>query len=119
MAETHDSAKSRIFEDDDKDDSSSLSEPDEDDIEDETTDARSTIQSRARKDDVDSEAETERLELTPRHMRDMAVAGIGRTPSKLSKVDQQEDELTEPPSPVPQGAGAVSSTSTLTNGGES
>lgn len=97
-----------------KDDSSELSEPDDDDGDEllQPSDIRHAM----RKDDIDSEAETERLDLTPRHAREAGDSAIGRTPSKLSKVAQQDDELSEPPSPLLQEIGAASSTSTIANG---
>ncbi|QIW96928.1 hypothetical protein AMS68_002446 [Peltaster fructicola] len=102
--------------DEDKDDSSLLSEPEDDDREEEMLSSRMVNGKAVRRDDVDSEAETERLELTPRHPREAAEAGIGRTPSKLSKVQSPDEELSEPPSPLPNDVGAASSTSTVANG---
>lgn len=62
--------------------------------------------------DVDSEAETDRLDQTPQKSRQHADS-IGKTPSKLSRAATVEDELSEPPSPLPRDAGAASSTSTV------
>jgi len=67
--------------------------------------------------EVDSEAETERLEESPRKIRQHADS-IGRTPSKLSKAAGVEDDLSEPPSPLPAGPGAASSTSTIETAGK-
>jgi len=103
--------------------SSSLSEP-EDLDEDENTLAfvtngsRSTLPPPAQKTlDVDSEAETERLDDSPTKRRQHADS-VGRTPSKLSKAAGVEDELSEPPSPLPTGPGAASSTSTIETAGK-
>lgn len=104
--------RGELLDEDEKDDSSLLSEPEDD----EDDDDNESIDNRARrKDDVDSEAETERLELTPRHLRE--VANTGRTPSKLSRMEQPDEDLSDAPSPIPADAGAASSTSTLANGG--
>ena len=102
---------------DDDDGSSELSEPDDDmdeethgngldgDLsEDETATAQKSLE-------VDSEAETERLDQTPQGQRKQADA-MGKTPSKLSQAATVEDELSDPPSPLPAGPGAASSTST-------
>ena len=62
--------------------------------------------------EVDSEAETERLEQTPQKQR-KHVDSLGRTPSKLSQAATADDDLSDPPSPVQIGAGAASSTSTI------
>lgn len=62
--------------------------------------------------DVDSEAETERLEQTPQKLRKHADS-IGMTPSKLGQAARAEDELSNPPSPLPVGVDAASSTSTI------
>ena len=67
--------------------------------------------------EVDSEAETERLEESPRKTKQQADS-TGRTPSKLSKAAGVEDDLSEPPSPLPTGAGAASSTSTIETAGK-
>lgn len=67
--------------------------------------------------EVDSEAETERLEESPQKSRQHA-EGIGRTPSKLSKAAGVEDDLSEPPSPLPTGPDAASSTSTIETAGK-
>jgi hypothetical protein len=103
--------------------SSSLSEP-EDLDEDENTLAfvsngvTNTLPPPAQKTvDVDSEAETERLDDSPRKRRQHADS-VGRTPSKLSKAAGVEDDLSEPPSPLPTGPGAASSTSTIETAGK-
>lgn len=108
----------------DQDDrSSSLSEPEDEQDEDEpqsglTSVPFGTSEPSAQKSlDVDSEAETERLEETPQKLRRHADS-VGRTPSKLSQAAALEDELSEPPSPLPLGAGAASSTSTIATAGE-
>ncbi|KAK5117575.1 hypothetical protein LTR62_004997 [Meristemomyces frigidus] len=62
--------------------------------------------------DDDSEAETERLEQTPQKLN-RHPDELGRTPSKLSQAATMDDELSEPPSPLPLGTGGASSTSTL------
>ena len=67
--------------------------------------------------EVDSEAETERLEESPRKSRQHADS-TGRTPSKLSKAAGVEDDLSEPPSPLLTGPGAASSTSTIETAGK-
>lgn len=68
--------------------------------------------------EVDSEAETERLSQTPQKLRKLA-DNVGRTPSKLSQAAMADDEeLSDPPSPLPAGAGAASSTSTVATVGE-
>jgi hypothetical protein len=98
--------------------SSSLSEPEDVDDEEEglsyvTNGARGHNLPPAQKTlEVDSEAETERLEESPQKLRQHADI-IGRTPSKLSKAAGIEDDLSEPPSPLPAGPGAASSTSTI------
>jgi hypothetical protein len=98
--------------------SSSLSEPEDVDDEDEglsyvANGARGHNLPPAQKTlEVDSEAETERLEESPQKLRQHA-DNIGRTPSKLSKAAGIEDDLSEPPSPLPAGPGAASSTSTI------
>lgn len=103
--------------------SSSLSEPDEDDdllddgdaLGDDMTEAEGPG---ARKDlEADSEAETERLDQTPQKLRKNADA-LGRTPSKLSQAATAEDELSDPPSPIPLEPGAASSTSTIATAGK-
>ncbi len=103
--------------------SSSLSEPDEDDdllddgdaLGDDMTEAEGQG---ARKDlEADSEAETERLDQTPQKLRKNADA-LGRTPSKLSQAATAEDELSDPPSPIPLEPGAASSTSTIATAGK-
>jgi len=103
--------------------SSSLSEPEDLDDDDDTlafvaNGAKSTIPPPAQKTlDVDSEAETERLDDSPQKRRQHADS-VGRTPSKLSKAAGVEDELSEPPSPLPTGPGAASSTSTIETAGK-
>ena len=67
--------------------------------------------------EVDSEAETERLDQTPQKLRKHADS-LGRTPSKLSQAATAEEELSDPPSPLPAGADAASSTSTVATAGE-
>lgn len=67
--------------------------------------------------EIDSEAETERLEQTPQKLRNHADS-IGKTPSKLAHAETVEDDLSDPPSPLPAGAGAGSSTSTILTAGE-
>lgn len=61
--------------------------------------------------EVDSEAETERLDQTP-HKNRIQIGETGKTPSKLIQAATLEDELSDPPSPLPTGLGATSSTST-------
>jgi hypothetical protein len=103
--------------------SSSLSEPEDVDDEEEglryvANGARGVDLAHARKTlEVDSEAETERLEESPQKIRQHADS-IGRTPSKLSKAAGVEDDLSEPPSPLPTGPGAASSTSTIETAGK-
>ncbi|KAK5127130.1 hypothetical protein LTR85_008490 [Meristemomyces frigidus] len=102
--------------------SSSLSEPEDEQDEEELHNGLTAAFERrpelsAQKSlDVDSEAETERLEETPQKLRKHADS-VGRTPSKLSQAATVEDELSEPPSPIPVGAGAASSTSTVATAG--
>lgn len=104
------------FEQDDR--SSSLSEPVEDEEEEELhngvekTAGAAQHLSTQQSLDVDSEAETERLDQTPEKLRQQAEA-IKKTPSKLSHAATADDELSEPPSPVPIGPGAASSTGTI------
>lgn len=103
--------------------SSSLSEPEDVDDEDEglsyvANGSRGVNLPPAQKTlEVDSEAETERLEESPQKLRQHADS-IGRTPSKLSKAATVEDDLSEPPSPLPAGPGAASSTSTIETAGK-
>lgn len=106
------------------DGSSSLSEPEDDDDEDDfPTDTIPPAAHAAHASlDVDSEAETERLDQTPEKARQQAQAG--KTPSKLvhtSTVDDDDalDDLSEPPSPIPTVPGGASSTSTTDNAGAS
>jgi hypothetical protein len=107
---------------DDQDDrSSSLSEP-EDDLEENGEDIGSSSGNTAAEEltahqsmEVDSEAETERLDHTPDKLRKVA-DNVGRTPSKLSHAatadDEALDDLSEPPSPIPNMQDGISSTST-------
>jgi hypothetical protein len=100
--------------------SSSLSEP-EDEEDDFPTDAGPPAALAAHASlDVDSEAETERLDQTPEKARQQMLHG--KTPSKLvhtSTVDDDDalDDLSEPPSPIPTVPGGASSTSTTDNTG--
>lgn len=66
--------------------------------------------------EYDSEAETERLEDSPQKQR-MQAESTGRTPSKLKHTATADDELSDPPSPLPTGPGAASSTSTAGTAG--
>ncbi|KAM3418603.1 hypothetical protein BST61_g4580 [Cercospora zeina] len=103
--------------DDDDNRSSSLSEP-EDDME---VDAQQIGASGAlatneelsahQSLEVDSEAETERLDQTP-HKARKQLEDTGRTPSKLNQAAAPDDDLSDPPSPLPTGPGATSSTGT-------
>lgn len=103
--------------------SSSLSEPEDIDEEEErlayvANGAKGAVPLPAQKSlEVDSEAETERLEESPQKLRKHA-DDVGRTPSKLSKAAGVEDDLSEPPSPLPAGPGAASSTSTVDTAGK-
>jgi hypothetical protein len=101
--------------------SSSLSEPDDEDDEDThlldiryrstTGDDRSGVRSH----DIDSEAETERLDQTPSRLRKRADS-TGRTPSKLSHA-ATADDLSDPPSPLlAAGNGALSASTAGTIG---
>lgn len=107
----------------DDDRSSSLSEPGDDDLE-EPDEAMGSMgrtmgsATAAAHDslDVDSEAETDRLGSTPQKTRPQADAN-GKTPSKLSHAAAAEDELSEPPSPLPMDTGAASSTTTIATAG--
>ncbi|GAB7365141.1 hypothetical protein MBLNU230_g6229t1 [Neophaeotheca triangularis] len=105
--------------------SSSLSEPEDDDEEEDRINGDSSSLARAverrvrasvENNEDDSEAETERLEQTPQKPRNRA-DGTGKTPSKLSQAAQLNEELSDPPSPIPAGAGAASSTSTVAPAG--
>jgi hypothetical protein len=106
--------------------SSSLSEP-EDEEDDFHTDAGPPAALAAHASlDVDSEAETERLEQTPHKARLTTTQPehekTGRTPSKLvhaATIDDDDalDDLSEPPSPIPTVPGGASSTSTADNAG--
>lgn len=110
--------------DDEPDDrSSSLSDP-EDDQDDEPGvngaihNALQTAQQEVQRIlDDDSEAETERLDHTPQKLSRHADS-MGRTPSKLSQAATMDDELSDPPSPLPIGVGAASSTSTIGTAGQ-
>ncbi|KAK5132767.1 hypothetical protein LTR08_008652 [Meristemomyces frigidus] len=103
--------------------SSSLSDPEDDQDEEGTQNggggaiAGKSLPSAQRLLDVDSEAETERLEQTPQKLRKHADS-IGRTPSKLNQAATMDDELSDPPSPLPIRAGAASSTSTIGTAGK-
>lgn len=106
--------------DDHDDRSSSLSDPI--DEEDEEEHARSIKETAARASvhqslEVDSEAETERLDHTPDKSRRQADSA-GKTPSKLSQAATVDDDLSDPPSPIPLGPGAASSTSTVDTAGK-
>ena len=104
--------------------SSSLSEPEDENedvreqngVDDDTMDGDELAAHKSL--EVDSEAETERLDQTPQKLRKHADS-IGRTPSKLSQAATAEEDLSDPPSPLPAGAGAASSTSTVATAGES
>ncbi|KAK1024878.1 Transcriptional regulatory protein [Friedmanniomyces endolithicus] len=97
--------------------SSSLSDPEDEQDEDEGLDEPNRSGGQAvqlvaqRSVDDDSEAETERLDNTPQKPLQHADS-LGRTPSKLSQAATAEDELSEPPSPLQMDIGAASSTST-------
>ncbi|KAK0925056.1 Transcriptional regulatory protein [Friedmanniomyces endolithicus] len=97
--------------------SSSLSDPEDEQDEDEGLDKTDRSGGQAvqlvaqRSLDDDSEAETERLDNTPQKLLQHA-DGLGRTPSKLSQAATAEDELSEPLSPLQMDVGAASSTST-------
>lgn len=118
-------ATAEVGELEDEDDrSSSLSEPEDEQETAENADASNQVvgdgdQLDAQRSlDVDSEAETDRLDQTPQKLRQHADS-IGKTPSKLSRAATAEGELSEPPSPVPTaGPGAASSTSTIATTGE-
>ena len=111
----------------DDDRSSSLSEPDEEneddgehadeEDEDNTVNGDGLVTHPRALDEIDSEAETERLDQTPTALRKQP-DGLGRTPSKLSQTAKAEEEVSEPASPVPVGASAASSTSALATAGE-
>lgn len=96
--------------------SSSLSEPDDDPDEEMQFNALTASRRSALNDvapaasEVDSEAETERLEQTPRTVRRRA-GSMERTPSKLGQPMPLDDDLSEPPSPLPAEPGGDSSTS--------
>lgn len=109
--------------DDDDNRSSSLSEPDEDLEADaqqngvSETLATNEELSAHQSLEVDSEAETERLDQTP-HKARKQLEETGRTPSKLNQAAAPDDELSDPPSPLPAGPGATSSTGTTDTIGE-
>ena len=105
------------------DGSSSLSDPDDDNDDaehevDENEDALIGEDIAPQRSEVDSEAETERLDQTPQKLRNHGDS-LGRTPSKLSQAAMAEVELSGPPSPLATGVGAASSTSTVATTGES
>ncbi|KAF7186955.1 Transcriptional regulatory protein DEP1 [Pseudocercospora fuligena] len=109
--------------DQDDDRSSSLSEPEDDDEVDPVPgaaiDNTETFEELAAHQslEVDSEAETERLDQTPTKLRKDADT-TGKTPSKLSQAATADDDLSDPPSPIPAtGPGAASSTSTIETAG--
>lgn len=100
--------------------SSSLSEPDEDIDDDDVINVAqyrpnrngAVAEEQAQQSlEVDSEAETERIDQTPKSRKD--AEPTQKTPSKLNQAATADDELSDPPSPVPTGPGAASSTSTL------
>ncbi|RMX74011.1 hypothetical protein D0869_13027, partial [Hortaea werneckii] len=106
----------RAAEEDDNS-SSSLSDP-EDDLDDEEQQNGVGEEQRAGESlgahksmDVDSEAETERLDQTPQKAQ-KHLDTVGKTPSKLSQAATAEDELSDPPSPLPAGNGVGSHAST-------
>lgn len=105
---------------DDMDDrSSSLSEPDEDDEGDGDGLNRKTNGEALSHTvpDIDSEAETERLDQTPQKLRQQADSA-GKTPSKLKQTATLDDDLSDPPSPLPAAEmGGASSTSTVATTG--
>lgn len=109
--------------DQDDDRSSSLSDPDDDLEEDEHMNGRKSYMATAEELaahqslEVDSEAETERLDQTPTKLRKDGES-VGKTPSKLSQAATADDELSDPPSPIqPVPPGAASSTSTVDTAG--
>ncbi|KAK4540786.1 hypothetical protein LTR36_008863 [Oleoguttula mirabilis] len=122
LGDITDIAAADVGEDQD-DRSSSLSEPEDEQDEEEPQNGliaapEESLELTAEKSlDVDSEAETERLEQTPQKLRKHADS-VGRTPSKLSQAATVEDELSEPPSPLPLDVGAASSTSTIGTAGK-
>lgn len=111
--------------------SSSLSDPEDDDEDEEEGEddeegdeeeegdgVELSASQRSRKElEVDSEAETERLDQTPQKLRKHPDT-MGRTPSKLSQAATADEELSDPPSPLPVGVGAASSTSTVATAGK-
>jgi hypothetical protein len=116
-------AEADVGEHQDDDGSSSLSEPDDEQddefppfntMRDAEEEERPAVQPSL---EVDSEAETERLDQTPHKARQHADS-MGKTPSKLSQAATLEDALSDPPSPLPTGVGAASSTSTMETAGK-
>ncbi|KAF2161778.1 hypothetical protein M409DRAFT_27834 [Zasmidium cellare ATCC 36951] len=106
--------------DDNDDRSSSLSDPiDEEDEEEHANGIKETIAQTSvhQSLEVDSEAETERLDHTPDKTRKQG-DNAGKTPSKLSQAATADDDLSDPPSPIPVGPGAASSTSTVETAGQ-
>ncbi|KAF2718176.1 hypothetical protein K431DRAFT_287910 [Polychaeton citri CBS 116435] len=107
-------------EDDDR--SSSLSDigDDDEDLEAEQELRNAMARSRPRSitptDDVDSEAETERLNETPQKRHNL-IDTNGRTPSKLSQAAVLDEDLSDPPSPLPVDPAAASSTNTIATTG--
>ncbi|USW48107.1 hypothetical protein Slin15195_G014260 [Septoria linicola] len=107
--------------DEDDDGSSSLSEPEDDpDVETHQNGISDTLTtseelSAHQSLEVDSEAETERLDQTPHKVR-KHLEDTGRTPSKLSQAAGPDDELSDPPSPLP--TGATPSTGTMDPSGK-
>lgn len=105
--------------------SSSLSDPDDDQEEDQyPMNGLAKLPGDSKKPatnlpaEVDSEAETERLEQTPQKMRSNA-DNLGKTPSKLGHATAIDDELSDLPSPSAVDPGATSSTSTVATTGKS
>ncbi|KAK4507426.1 hypothetical protein PRZ48_001161 [Zasmidium cellare] len=106
--------------DDNDDRSSSLSDPiDEEDEEEHVNGIGETAPQTAvhQSLEVDSEAETERLDHTPDKSRKQG-DNVGKTPSKLSQAATADDDLSDPPSPILVGPGAASSTSTVETAGQ-
>lgn len=110
---------------DDRDDrsSSSLSDPIDDDDEEEHVNGTKADKETAEQAsvhqslEVDSEAETERLDQTPDKTRKQG-DNAGKTPSKLKQAAAVDDDLSDPPSPTLAGPGAASSTSTVGTAGK-
>ena len=106
MGEQQDGRSSSLSEpDDDSDTAGHENGVDDDTLNDEDVPAHTSLE-------VDSEAETERLDQTPQKLRKHADS-LGRTPSKLSQAATAEADFSDPLSPVPIGPGAASSTSTV------